>query len=205
MGAEAKFSREGAGGQKKGARSWGAEEKTPPKWMGLGSAVGALGYGERVKGQRGPKERSRGGAGGWGSPGNEIQRLGRPRRLPRTPPPGRWPTLLPSGLSLRLHTAAVGTSRAAAAAAAAGAGKKGEGELAPAGGRGAAAGERAGDTDPASSEVSPCWGAAAGRPKPCVRPPTLRQPRSPPPHSPRAESSPRRPRYTFLPPSPRPD
>lgn len=64
----------------------GSEEKTPPKWMGLGSAVGALGYGERVKGQRGPKERSRGGAGGWGSPGNEIQRLGRPRRLPRAPP-----------------------------------------------------------------------------------------------------------------------
>lgn len=56
-------------------------------------------------------------------------------------PPGRWPARLPSGLSLRLHTAAVGTSRAAAAA---GAGKKGEGELAPAGGRGAAAGARAG-------------------------------------------------------------
>lgn len=202
MGAEAKFSREGAGGQKESARSWGSEEKTPPKWMGLGSAVGTLGYGERVKGQRGPKERSRGGAGGWGSPGNEIQRLGRPRRLPRAPP-GRWPALLPSGLSLRLHTAAAGTSRAAAAAA--GAGKKGEGELAPAGGRGAADGERAGDTDPASSEVSPCWGAAAGRPKPCVRPPTLRQPRSPPPHSPHAERSPRRRRDTLLPPSPRPD
>lgn len=88
MGAEAKFSREGAGGQKESARSWGSEEKTPPKWMGLGSAVGALGYRERVKGQRGPKGRSRGGAGGWGSPGNEIQRLGRPRRLPRAPPPG---------------------------------------------------------------------------------------------------------------------
>lgn len=86
MGAEAKLSREGTGGQKEGARYWGSEEKTPPKWMGLGSVVRALGYGERVKGQRGPKERSRGGAGGWGSPGNEIQRLGRPRHLPRAAP-----------------------------------------------------------------------------------------------------------------------
>lgn len=74
------------------------------------------------------------------------------------------------------------------------------------GGRTRGRGRRAGeDTDPASSEVSPCWGAAAGRPKPCVRPPTPRQPRSPPPHSPRAERSLRRRRDALLPPSPRPD
>lgn len=74
------------------------------------------------------------------------------------------------------------------------------------GGRTRGRGRRAGeDTDPASSEVSPCWGAAAGRPKPCVRPPTPRQPCSPPPHSPRAERSPRRRRDALLQRSPRPD
>lgn len=71
---------------------------------------------------------------GAGGPGNQIRGLGHsaavrgaspssphppPRSVPRTP--------LPSGLSLRLHTAAAGTTRAAAAAAA-GAGKKGEAE-----------------------------------------------------------------------------
>lgn len=70
---------------------------------------------------------------GGGGPGNQIRGLGHsaavrgaspssphpsPRSVPRAP--------LPSGLSLRLHTAAAGTTRAAAAAA--GAGKKGEAE-----------------------------------------------------------------------------
>lgn len=59
-------------------------------------------------------------AGGGAAPEHET-----PRARPFRPSPWSAPrALLPSGLSLRLHTAAAGTSRAAAA----GAGKKGEAE-----------------------------------------------------------------------------
>lgn len=69
-------------------------------------------------------------AGGGGGPGNKIPRARPfcrgPRSFPVHPPRSVPRAPLPSGLSLRLHTAAAGTSRAAAAAA--GAGKKGEAE-----------------------------------------------------------------------------
>lgn len=186
--------RGGWGPGREGTGAWRSEERAQRAWR-AGTARGGVeapkrerrtagrGGWDRDGARRLPQERACGAGGqswGGGGPGNEIPRAGPfhpfPVRAPRAPTFRALPALAHGGCR---HIARGGGG---------GSRKERRGrELAVAEARaaGARGGARRG-TDPAWSEVSPCWARGGrGRPKPCARPagPAARRPSpgSPPP------------------------